>query len=100
MQEKYELNQEEPLSRLEQAKAAMRYLGEKIHEQRILKGMSIDQLAALSEVAAEDVEKAEQGIDTGSAVDIFLLAETLGINFADLMTEAIRTSFDQPTLGQ
>ena len=74
---------------VQQAMAALRYMGTEIHKKRVKLKKTIKQISFTSGLSIEDIQKIEQGEDTGNAADIWAVCEALGIDYATLMINAL-----------
>ncbi len=75
--------------RLEQAFASMKYMGEQIHVRRTKLKKSIAEISFVTGLSRDDVFKIECGVDTGNAADVIVVANVLGIDYFDLLKDAL-----------
>ncbi len=74
---------------LQQALTSLRYMGEEIHKRRIKLKKTLKNISFTTGLSMEDIQKIEQGEDTGNAADIWVVCEVLGIDYTNLLKEAI-----------
>ena len=74
---------------IKQANASLSYMGREIHTRRVKLKEDIKRLSFSTGLSCEDIEKIEQGIDTGNAADILVVCEALGMDYAELVLSAL-----------
>lgn len=74
---------------LQAAIAAVRYMGIQLRNRRLKLKKTVAGLAFTTGLSREDIETIESGGDTGNAADGMVLAMALGLDYADLLKEAL-----------
>lgn len=74
---------------LQQALAALRYIGNALRTRRMKLKKSVAEIAFVTGLSREQVTTIEQGGDTGSAADPMAIAEVLGLDYFDILKEAL-----------
>lgn len=74
---------------LQQALATLRYIGYALRNRRLKLKKSVAEISFVTGISRDDVTKIEEGGDTGSAADPMAIAEVLGLDYFEILKEAL-----------